>query len=81
MFGMRLAVVLFKETAQFILQLFVRRRQVGDAILRAANSRKTDHADDLKAQRDSWQKQAETSQRLLVDQRPRRGLFGSLKAG
>jgi excisionase family DNA binding protein len=37
--------------------------------------------DDLRAQRDSWQKQAETSQRLLADQRPRRrGLFGFLKA-
>lgn len=36
--------------------------------------------DDVKDQRDGWQKQAETSQRLLADQRPRRGLFGFLKA-
>lgn len=37
--------------------------------------------DDVKGQRDSWQKQAENAQRLLVDARPRRGLFGFLKAG
>ncbi|MER9132583.1 hypothetical protein [Mesorhizobium sp. M0768] len=49
--------------------------------LRAQLAMMRDHADDLKAQRDSWQKQAETSQRLLADQRPRRGLFGFLKAG
>jgi hypothetical protein len=48
--------------------------------LRAQLAMMRDHADDLKAQRDSWQKQAETSQRLLADQRPRRGLFGFLKA-
>ena len=48
--------------------------------LRAQLAMMREHADDLKAQRDSWQKQAEASQRLLVDQRPRRGLFGFLKA-
>ena len=36
---------------------------------------------DEKAQRDSWQKQPESSQGLLADQRPRRGLFSFLKAG
>ena len=36
--------------------------------------------DDVKTQRDGWQKQAEATQRLLADQRPRRGLFGFLRA-
>ena len=36
--------------------------------------------DDVKAQRDGWQQQAEASQRLLADRRPRRGLFDFLKA-
>ena len=40
-----------------------------------------EHADEMKAQRDGWQKQAEAAQRLLADQRPRRGWFGFLKAG
>jgi hypothetical protein len=37
----------------------------------------------VKAQRDGWQRQAETAQRLLSDQRPARrgGLFDWLKAG
>jgi len=35
--------------------------------------------DDLKTQREGWQKQAEASQRLLSDSRPRRRWFG-LKA-
>jgi hypothetical protein len=37
--------------------------------------------DDVKEQRDIWQRQAENAQRLLVDARPRRGLFGFLKTG
>jgi hypothetical protein len=49
--------------------------------LRAQLAMMRDHTDDLKAQRDSWQKQAESSQRLLADQRSKRGLFGFLKAG
>ena len=36
--------------------------------------------DDLKTQREGWQKQAEASQRLLSDSRPRRSWFG-LRAG
>ena len=36
---------------------------------------------DLKQQRDGWQEQAQASQRLLVDMRPRGGLFGFLKRG
>ena len=36
--------------------------------------------DDLKTQREGWQKQAEASQRLLSDNRSRRGWFG-LRAG
>ena len=35
---------------------------------------------DLKTQREGWQKQAEASQRLLSDSRPRRSWFG-LRAG
>ena len=43
-------------------------------------------ADEFKSQRDAWQRQAEASKRLLVDQRPaqpagRRGIFGWRKAG
>jgi len=34
-----------------------------------------DHADDLKSQRDGWQHQAESAQRQLTHQRPRRGWF------
>jgi len=34
---------------------------------------------DLKQQRDGWQEQAQASQRLLVDMRPRGGLFSFLK--
>lgn len=37
-----------------------------------------DQLDDVKAQRDGWQRQAELSQRLLADGRPRRGLFAWL---
>jgi hypothetical protein len=37
-----------------------------------------DHAEDLKDQRDGWQRQAEVSQRLLSDSRPKRGGFLSL---
>ena len=49
--------------------------------LRAQLALMRDQLDDVKSQRDCWQKQAETSQRLLADQRPRRrGLFGFLKA-
>jgi excisionase family DNA binding protein len=50
--------------------------------LRAQLATMREVTDDMKAQRDSWQRQAETAQRLLVDQRPalRRGLFGWLKA-
>ncbi len=45
--------------------------------LRAQLALMKEHADDLKTQRDSWQHQAEASQRLLADQRPaRRGWFG-----
>ena len=36
--------------------------------------------EDLKGQREGWQKQAEAAQRLLTDNRPKRGWFG-LKAG
>lgn len=40
-----------------------------------------EHADDIKAQRDGWQKQAEAAQRLLADQRPaKRGWFSFGKA-
>jgi hypothetical protein len=35
-----------------------------------------EHADELRHQLDGWQNQAEASQRLLADQRPRRGWFG-----
>lgn len=45
--------------------------------LRAQLALMKEHADDLKSQRDSWQHQAEASQRLLADQRPaRRTWFG-----
>lgn len=42
-----------------------------------------EHAEDLKTQRDSWQKQAEVAQRLLADHRPakRGGLFGMFRSG
>ena len=39
-----------------------------------------DQLDDVKGQRDGWQRQAELSQRLLADARPRRGLFSWLSA-
>lgn len=41
-----------------------------------------DHLDEVRGQRDGWQRQAEATQRLLEDQRPaRRGWFGLRKAG
>jgi len=41
-----------------------------------------EHAEDTKGQRDKWQAQAETAQRLLADMRPqRRGWFGLGRAG
>ena len=41
-----------------------------------------DQLDDVKTQRDGWQKQAENSQRLLADMRPaRRGWFGLGRTG
>lgn len=50
--------------------------------LRAQLALMQSHADDLKEQRDGWQKQAEGSQRLLADQRStRRGWFGLGKVG
>lgn len=48
--------------------------------LRAQLALMRDQLDDVKSQRDGWQRQAETTQRLLADHRPRRGLFGFLKA-
>ena len=45
--------------------------------LRAQLAMMREHADDIKTQRDGWQKQAEVAQRLLADQRPvRRTWFG-----
>jgi hypothetical protein len=49
--------------------------------LRAQLALMRDQLDDVKSQRDGWQKQAEASQRLLADPRPRRGWFGFRKAG
>lgn len=49
--------------------------------LRAMVQQLRDQADDLKQQRDTWQEQAKSAQRVLADMRPRRGLFGWLKAG
>jgi predicted nucleic acid-binding Zn-ribbon protein len=44
--------------------------------LKAQLAMMREHADDIKAQRDGWQKQAESAQRLLADQRPiKRGWF------
>ena len=39
-----------------------------------------EHADDIKTQRDGWQKQAENTQRLLADQRPVHRTWFGLKA-
>jgi transposase-like protein len=49
--------------------------------LRAQLALMRERADELKGQRDSWQRQAEASQRLLADQRnaPDRRWFGFLK--
>src|SRR5690606_35885311 len=48
--------------------------------LRAMVQQLRDQADDLKQQRDSWQEQAKSAQRVIVDMRPKRSLFGFLKA-
>lgn len=47
--------------------------------LKAQLAMMRDHSDEIKKQRDGWQAQAESAQRLLSDQRPRRGLFSFLK--
>jgi len=47
--------------------------------LRAIILKLEDQIADLKQQRDRWQEQAQSSQRLLVDMRPRSGFFGFLK--
>lgn len=48
--------------------------------LRAMVQQLREQTDDLKQQRDGWQDQAKTAQRVLSDMRPKRGLFGFLKA-
>lgn len=51
------------------------------ALMREYAEKNDRHAEELKVQRYSWQRQAESAQRLLVDARPaRHGLFGFLKA-
>ena len=45
-------------------------------VLRAQLDMMREHAAELRHQRDGWQNAAEASQRLLADQRPRRGWFG-----
>lgn len=49
--------------------------------LKAVILKLEDQIIDLKQQRDGWQEQAQSSQRLLVDMRPKVGLFGFLKRG
>lgn len=49
--------------------------------LKAQLAMMREYADDIKAQRDGWQKQAENAQRLLADQRPARRTWFGLKAG
>jgi hypothetical protein len=49
--------------------------------LRAMVQQLRENADDLKQQRDGWADQAKATQRILVDMRPKRGLFSFLKAG
>jgi hypothetical protein len=60
----------------------IRERLELEARARLAEERLADlkELEDMRAQRDSWQKQAEASQRQLVGHRPRRGLFGWFKA-
>ena len=61
----------------------IRERLELEARARLAEERLADLKDqleDMRAQRDSWQKLAEASQRQLVGHRPRRGLFGWFKA-
>ena len=50
--------------------------QVEIELLRAQLDMMREHAAELRHQRDGWQNAAELSQRLLADQRPRRGWFG-----
>jgi len=49
--------------------------------LKAVILKLEDQIADLKQQRDGWQEQAQSSQRLLVDMRPKGGLFGFLRRG
>lgn len=49
--------------------------------LKAVILKLEDQIVDLKQQRDGWQEQAQSSQRLLVDMRPKGGLWGFLKRG
>lgn len=49
--------------------------------LKAVILKLEDQIADLKQQRDGWQEQAHSSQRLLVDMRPKGGLFGFLRRG
>jgi len=49
--------------------------------LKAVILKLEDQITDLKQQRDGWQDQAQSSQRLLVDMRPKGGLFGFLRRG
>ena len=50
--------------------------QVEVEVLRAQLDLMREHSAELRQQRDAWQNAAEASQRLLADQRPRRGWFG-----
>jgi excisionase family DNA binding protein len=68
--------------AEADLQIMVERLEL-EARARLAEGRLADLKDqleDMRAQRDGWQKQAEASQRQLLDQRPRCSIFGWLKA-
>lgn len=53
--------------------------QVQIEVLRAQLDMLRAHAAELRQQRDGWQNAAEASQRLLADQRPRRGWFRLLR--
>jgi hypothetical protein len=48
--------------------------------LKEVSSLLKEQLEDTRKDRDAWRTQAESSQRLLVDARPRRGLFGWRKA-
>lgn len=65
-----------KQVATVVEQAGTAAHEAQLAALRDVSSLLREQLDDLRKDRDAWRGQAETNQRLLIDARRRRGIFG-----